>query len=154
MPLSNEYSSYINNTSGKEFLLAAKEVYWEKLKAEICSSPFYSISVDESTNKTMEEHLMVYITYLMDGGRGSCLTKFIRLLKIKDNTAQSMYEAVSGLLSETKLSKHQMVGFGLDGASSMRSIHEGLVAKLLWEVPHLLCIHCIAHRDTLAITDT
>ena len=96
MPLSNEYSSYINNTSGKEFLLAAKEVYWENLKVEICSSPFYSILVNERTDKTMEQHLIIYITYLMDGGRGSCMTKFIRLLKIKDNTAQSMYEAVSG----------------------------------------------------------
>ena len=99
MPLTNEYSSYINITSSKRFLLAAKEVYWETLKAEICSSPFYSILVDESTYKTMEQHLIVSITYLMDGGRGSCMTKFIRLLKIKDITAQSMYEAVSGLLS-------------------------------------------------------
>ena len=153
MPLTNEYSSYVNITSGKEFLTAAKEVYWEKLKEEICSSPFYSILVDESTDKTMEQHLIVYITYLMDGGRGSCMTKFIQLLKIKNSTAQSMYEALSGLLSEMKLSKHKMVGFGSDGASSMRGIHEGLAAKLLRDVPHLLCIHCVAHREALAITD-
>jgi hypothetical protein len=71
MSLTNEYSSYTNITSSKEFLLATKEVYWEKLKAKFFSSPFYSILVDESTDKTMEQHLIVYITYLMDGGRGS-----------------------------------------------------------------------------------
>jgi hypothetical protein len=152
MPLTNEYSSYTNITSGKEFLLAAKMVYWKILKGEICSSPFYSILVDESTDKTMEQHLIVYITYLKDGGRGACATKFIRLLKIKDSTAQSMYESLSGLLTEMDLSKHKMVGFGSDGAS-MRGIHEGLAAKLLREVPHLLCIHCVAHREALAITD-
>ena len=97
--------------------------------------------------------MIVYITYLTDGGRGSRIIKFIRLLKIKESTAQSMYEAVSGLLSKMKLSKHQMVGFGSDGASSMRVIHEVLAAKLLQEVPHLLCIHCIAHREALAIID-
>ena len=34
----------------KEFLQAAKEVYWEKLKDEIFHSPFYSILLDESTH--------------------------------------------------------------------------------------------------------
>ena len=29
MPLTNEYSSYINITSSKEFSLATKEVYWK-----------------------------------------------------------------------------------------------------------------------------
>ena len=75
--LINEYSSYVNITSGKEFLIATKVVYWEKLKEEICSSPFYFIVVDESIDKTMEQHLIVYITYLTDGGRSSRMTKFI-----------------------------------------------------------------------------
>ena len=35
----------------------------------------------------------------------------------------------------------------------MRGIHEGLAAKLLRDVPHLICIHCVAHREALAITD-
>ena len=64
-----------------------------------------------------------------------------------------MYEALSRLLFEMKLSKHQMVSFGSDEASSMRGIHEGLASKLLREVPHLLCIHCVAHHEALAITD-
>jgi len=77
MSLTNEYSSYTNITSSKNILLAAKEVYWEKLKAKICSGPFYSILIDERTNKTMEKHLIVYIIYLMDGERGSLITRFI-----------------------------------------------------------------------------
>ena len=32
MPLTNEYSSYVNITSSKKFLIATKAVYWEKLK--------------------------------------------------------------------------------------------------------------------------
>ena len=101
----------------------------------------------------MEQHLIGYITYLTDGGKSSCLTKFIRLLKIKDITTQFMYEALSRLLFEMKLSKHQMVSFGSDGASSMRGIHQGLASKLLCEVPHFLCIHYVAHHEALAITN-
>ena len=32
MSLTDEYSAYTNTTSGKEFLQAAKEVYWKKVK--------------------------------------------------------------------------------------------------------------------------
>jgi hypothetical protein len=71
----------------------------------------------------MEQHLIVYITYLMDGGRGTRATKFICLLKNKNNIAQSMYELLWGLLSEMDSSKYKMVGFGSNGASSMRGIH-------------------------------
>ncbi|KAH9295072.1 hypothetical protein KI387_038660 [Taxus chinensis] len=153
MPLTDEYSAYTNTTSGKEFLQAAKEVYWKKLKDEIFHSPFYSILVDESTDRTMEQHLIVYITYLTNGGRGQCVTKFIRLLEIKDGTAQAMYDVVITLLTEMNLSLMKLVGFGSDGASAMRGIREGLSTKLRRDAPHLLDIHCIAHREALATND-
>jgi len=64
-----------------------------------------------------------------------------------------MYESLSVLLSKIKLSKHQMVGFGLDRDSSVRGIRDGFAAKLLHEVLHLLCIDCVAHHEALAITN-
>ena len=153
MPLTDEYSAYTNTTSRKEFLQAAKEVYWKKLKDDIFNSPFYSISVDESTDRTMVQHLIIYITYLTNEGRGQCDTKFIHLLQIRDGTSQSMYDAVTYLLAEMDLSLIKLVGFGSDGASSMRGIHEGLSTKLRRDAPHFLDIHCIAHREALATND-
>ena len=153
MPLMNEYSAYTNTTSRKEFLQASKEVYWKKLKDEILQSPFYSILVDESTDRTMAHHLIVYVTYLTNEGRGKCVTKFICLLQIKDGTAQCMYDAVRSLLEEMDLSLMKLVGFGSDGASSMRGIREGLSSKLRRDAPHLLDVHCIAHREALAAND-
>ena len=85
----------------------------------------------------------------MEGGGHASQNLFV---EIKDNTAQSMYEALLRLLSEIKLSKLQKVGFGSNGASSMTGIHEGFETKLLREVHHLLCIDCVAHRKALAIT--
>ena len=81
------------------------------------------------------------------------MKKFIRLLTIKDNTAQSMHDSLSRLLSEMELSKYKMVGFGSDGASFMRGIYQGLATMFLCEVSHLLCVHCVAHHEELAITD-
>jgi hypothetical protein len=64
MTLTNEYYSYVNITYGKEFLPATKEIYWEKIEAEMFCSPFYSILVDESIDKTLEQHLIVYILHI------------------------------------------------------------------------------------------
>jgi len=79
--------------------------------------------------------------------------KIIHLLKIKDSIAQSMYESLSGLLSKLDLSRYKMVIFGSNGASYMIFIREGLLAKFLHEVPHLLCIHYVARHEALDIID-
>ena len=48
-----------------------------------------------------------------------------------------MYDAVRSLLEEMDLSLMKLVGFGSDGASSMKGIHEGLSSKLHRDAPHL-----------------
>ena len=100
------------------------------MKHEILQSPFYSILVDESTDRTMAHHLIVCVTYLTNEGRGKCVAKFICLLQINDGTSQSMYDVVGSLLEEMDLSLMKLVSFGSNGTSSMRDIHEGLYSKL------------------------
>ena len=91
----------------------------------------------------MDQHLIINITYFKNKGRGKCVIIFIHLLQIKNGTTQSMYDAVTTLLAEINLSLMKLVGFGFDGASTMRGIREGLSIKL--HAPHLLDIHFIAH---------
>ena len=97
--LIDEYSAYTNTIPRKDFIQVAKEVYCNKLKKKILHRLFYSILVDESTDQIMEHQLIAYITYLMNGGRGQCLTKFICLLQIKEGIAQCMYDLVRTLLA-------------------------------------------------------
>lgn len=47
----------------------------------------------------------------------------------------------------------KLVGFGLDGASSMRGIHEVVSSNLHRYDPHLRYIHWIAHREALIVND-
>lgn len=118
MPLTHDYYAYTKrSSSGIEFLQVAKEAYWNKLKEEILHNPFYSILVDEIIEWTMEHHLIIYITYLTNGWRGQCVTKFIVLIHIKDITTQCMFDVVRTCLAEMDLSMMKLVGFGSDGAS-------------------------------------
>ena len=43
-----------------------------------------------------------------------------------------------------------MIGFASDGASVMVGKTNGVAAKLKASLPHLISIHCIAHRLSLA----
>ncbi|MCO5597577.1 hypothetical protein L7F22_051656 [Adiantum nelumboides] len=113
MPVSNEYSAYTNRTFDMEFIQAAKEFYWEALKLSICKSPFFAILIDDSTDLTFEKHMIVYVTYLEDKGRGS-----------------PVY-----------------------GASCIRGMNNGVLAKIRQKVSNIIGVHCIAHRESLVVSD-
>ena len=50
--------------------------------------------------------------------------------------------------------KERMVAFGSDGARVMVGERGGAVALLKEDVPHLVPIHCLAHRLELGAADT
>ena len=56
-----------------------------------------------------------------------------------------MYDDVTSLLAEMDLSLTKLVGFGFDGASAMRGIHEGLFTNIWRHAHDLIDIHRIAH---------
>ena len=49
--------------------------------------------------------------------------------------------------------RNKTVGMSTDGASVMTGIRNGVVTKIKADVPHLISVHCIAHRLELGIKD-
>ena len=68
MPANTEYSSYTNVTAAMGFLDAISQHLGSNLVHEVKRSSMYSILIDESTDRTCEPHLIVYICYLTGGG--------------------------------------------------------------------------------------
>lgn len=126
----------------------------ENIKMSILSSPFHSLLLDESTDRTLEEHLIAYITFQTEGGKGNPTTKFIKLVKIGSDTAQAKYNAICTLLDDIGLDKRKMIATASNGASSMRGVNEGLIAKMRRYIPHLIGIHCIAHHEALDVVNS
>ncbi|MCO5591377.1 hypothetical protein L7F22_045360 [Adiantum nelumboides] len=153
MPVRNDYSSYTNVMAGKDFAFCISEYVHAMQMKEVKQGPFYSLMIDESTDRSVEKHMIVYISFLSGAGLGVCKTQFARLVIVADGTAQTKYDALKKVLAEIGLDVHHMVGIATDGDSSMLGCHDGLVAKLRREVPHLISTHCIAHREALAILD-
>jgi hypothetical protein len=82
MPASVEYSSYTNVTAGMGFLSSISQ--HESLLSEIKLSPVYSILIDESTDRTCEPHLIVYICYLGGAGKFAPCIKFVELILFQE----------------------------------------------------------------------
>ena len=64
MPKNKEYTSYTNHMAAKEFLFAISQYLEELQTSKMLDSPFFSLMLDESTNRSLEKHLVVYATFL------------------------------------------------------------------------------------------
>ncbi|MCO5567029.1 hypothetical protein L7F22_020712 [Adiantum nelumboides] len=154
MPKQHDYSSYTNRVAGKNFVFSISEYLKKSQLEELLHSPFYGVTLDETTDRGLEKHLIVYFCFLPLNGKGLCKIEFGTLVIVSDGTAQTKYDALLKVLDEFGLEKSRMVGIATDGDSSMTGCHEGLIAKLKRVIPHLSSIHCIAHREALAVVDT
>ena len=117
-PASNEYGAYANAISAREFLMAIKNHTRNHLYDEIRGSPFFSILIDESTDRTLEKHLIIYVLYLSEGGKGEPHCKFVRLLSVENARAEAIYNSINAFILESNLNLKKLVAFASDGASS------------------------------------
>ncbi|KAH7428981.1 hypothetical protein KP509_09G025500 [Ceratopteris richardii] len=149
IPASDEYGLYVNPVSGKDMLFALRDYLRKMISANIRASPFYSLLIDESTDRTMEKHIIIYALYLSDGGKGPAICSFVQLLPIENGDAEAIYNVVSFFLVESGLQIEKLIAIATDGASVMIGHKTGVVARFQALMPHIMGIHCIAHRQAL-----
>jgi hypothetical protein len=82
--------------------------------------------------------LIVYVVYLSNNGKGPHVTRFVEFLALRDGTAESMYQVVTGLLEKMHWISLKQVALATDGASSMTGHRTGLAARMREEVPTLI----------------
>ena len=126
----NDYGTYENAVSGREFLLAIASVLEDKLIEEVNISPFFSIMVDESTDRALESHLITYVTYLEGDGIGQPKIQFLNLQGLPNGTAISILEAWKKTSNKYDLVQSHLVGLATNGVASMVGVHEGFATKL------------------------
>jgi hypothetical protein len=138
MPSSFEYLSYANVTSAMEFLDAISQNLYLRLIEEVKSSPVYSILIDESTDRTCEPHLIVYVCYMTGGGSGSTCVQFVELMPLSRGTGEVMFQSIKELLERFGFDLLKLVAITTDGAACMTGVHQGVVARLRNLVPNLV----------------
>ena len=83
------------------------------------------------------------------------LFRFVALKELKGADAPGTVAAVKSAVEEDcerKDWKERLVGLSADGAAVDMGIRSGAAKRLRDEVPHLVSVHCCAHRVELSIT--
>ena len=116
---------------------------------------FFGVCVDSSTDKGTIDEEMVQVRILQDN---LPVYKFVAVKALsKADAAGTVRAILSALETECECSdwKAKLVGLGADGAAVNMGIRSGAAKRLQDDhVPHLVPVHCCAHRVELAIKTT
>ena len=151
-PEINSFSklNYINAARCREFMMSLSAVVKSKVWADIVASGAISILIDESTDISQSENMIVYIVYMKGG---EALVKYVGLIAVPNTDAESIFEAVVEFVTENGVEIGKVAGFCSDGASVMTGWKNAVAARLKKVNPYMLPIHCIAHRLALCCAD-
>ena len=142
-------SKYQNRFALSSFLKAISDSIFIRLLEKIRNSSTFGIMVDETTDISTKQQLIIYCTYWNQIEQRPCYSYF-KTIEIKDKTSTSLLNSLRSILSINNLSVMDMMGFASDGAKNMTGIENGLAKKLSELNPFLISTHCVAHRLNLA----
>ena len=67
-------------------------------------STFFSILIDEGTNRTLEKHLIIYVLYLSEGCKRSHIVNLCESLLLVENVkAEGIYNSINEFILESNL---------------------------------------------------
>lgn len=126
----------------------------DDLKKDLAQSPYYSIYIDGSTDNTVVERELMYISFLHEG---TPIMKFLSIKDVAHAHALGITEVINNTLDEfINQDKCSMVGFCSDGAAVNMGHRNGVATHLKNAEPPrpwLVVIHCQSHRLELAAKD-
>lgn len=118
--------------------------------ADIGNSTF-SIIIDESTDISVQKLLGIIIIYFSES-QNKIVTTFLDMPQLFDFSANGIVEVIKKTLNKYNLKLNNLIGIGIDNASVMTGINNGVYVKLKKEIPNLILVKCICHSLQLAVS--
>jgi hypothetical protein len=107
----------------------------------------FSVQLDESTLPGNEALLMAYIRFIMDQEIHEELL-FARTLTT-DTKGKSIFHVLKDYFMEKAIPLSNIISLTTDGAPAMVGRYRGFISYLKQNVPGVLAIHCVIHRQHL-----
>lgn len=108
----------------------------------------FSMQLDESTIADNNALLMSYVRYF-DENNILQEEMLFAINHFTDTTGLSIFTTVKSYLTKNNIPLYNIVACATDGAPAMVGRYRGFIAFLKAEVPNVLCIHCVVHRQHL-----
>ena len=142
-------ATYTSRIAGEDLQECVAESIQQEIRENIGKASMFSILIDETTDISISKMMVVFVRMVDEHFIPH--THFLRDICIKDpkSDANVLFGVLTEFLDAQGLKLENVRGFGSDGASVMVGRHKGVAAKLRAKSPHLINIHCMAHRFNL-----
>lgn len=140
-----KYQSYY---TANELLDALNFVADCELNRKCRESPYISILADESTDISNTQRMTI-TAHVINPKTLECSTVFLQDLEYEDGSGVGLTEQITNQLSRRSLPISKVIGLGSDGPSVMTGLGKGVYGQLKELNPHIINIHCMAHRLAL-----
>src|SRR6266498_5854509 len=92
-------SMYDNHTTSLEMLDALAQTIEDKIWQDLATCSAFGIMLDESTDITIESHVILYVKYCL---YGVIKVRYLKLLQLESADAQTIYNAVIALFDKKR----------------------------------------------------
>ena len=141
-----ENATYRSHHTAEGMQQSIYTVLQKEVDTLVQGSPFVSLLIDESTDISTTENLIIYIKLLNNFNPE---THLLGNVHIPNGQAATVTQMVKDILASRHVDEKKVVGFGSDGASVMTGKNNGVAARLKRVNPFLISIHCMAHKLAL-----
>ncbi|XP_006814446.1 zinc finger protein 862-like [Saccoglossus kowalevskii] len=150
VPVSETYANDKQARIFTDYIYESKRV--EMIK-EMSESEFFAILSDGSTDTSITDEEIVYVKYIKNGRPTYRFVTFKPLVKADAPSITAALQSTMEENLERKTWKNDLVAASFDGANVMMGSKSGVATRLKEDVPHLVVVHCFAHRLELAVKD-
>lgn len=122
----------------------------ENIEGSLCEhlrTSQFAMQLDESTLPGNESLLLSYVRFVKDGKSHEEFL-FAKLLKT-DTKGETIFQTLENFLTEKEIPWSNILAIATDGAPAMVGRYKGLIAHVKKNIPGVLAIHCVIHRQHL-----
>ena len=123
----------------------------KQLIIKLKTSPAYGLQLDETTDISDEQQLIVYCRFV-DAKAKTIVEHYLCSVKVGVSaTAQSIFDKLNEFIVEHDLDWTKCKSVTTDGAAAMQGCKIGVVQKIKKVSPDCVSDHCMIHREALVV---
>ena len=139
---------YSSRYTALELLDAISQDIDTTVTDKLNASPFITILTDETTDIAMRKKMFMYAR-ILDPVTFIPSTHYLTDIDVAKGTGSHLASQILQQLQYRNIETSKLMGLGTDGVSAMTGRVNGLTGQLLRVDPHIVNIHCVAHRLAL-----
>ena len=139
-----------DTTVGRRCAILSEDLK-QQLINKLLKAPSFSIQLDESTDITSEAQLMVFCRF-PDAEAKRIVEHYLFCKPVGEKaTAEAIFQKMNDFFEREGLDWSKCRAVTTDGAAAMQGSHTGVVKRIKQVSPKCVGIHCILHREALAL---